>query len=429
MDPVPREAVGAGQATALRELALVVREDVVLAPGVQIDGPRFPTPADHPPQSPPHQRLQAHRGALDVPPRVALAQRHAPDGWAGPLHQVRRVLLPQQEIRRVVLLSLRGVGDAPAGAASELVQAVPAELPVALELLHVEVDRPPAGLARDVGAALLRQRLDDLLHPLDMVGGAGHEVAPLPGFGARVLLRDLQAQLLPVLDEAARVEVRDRAGVLRVDRGVGGELARLLGLEQALAREGHLVLAPPVGAGVVGHVADVGDVHDVPDGPGPLVHPVPVLHPAERALEEAAEQVGEEEGPEVPDVGIVVDRGPAGVERDVGGVRRLEGLDRSRQRVVEVEDLGFGQVRHRGLLRAIVPRPHGGISRRRHSDQPTSGAVETPRSGFSTIEGSNPPFVEKAAPSPRHPQLSYHTTRRVRRSAVSGPGKGPRLSV
>ena len=71
-------------------------------------------------------------------------------------------------------------------------------------------------------------------------------------------------------------------------------------------------------------VVHVGQVHDVED----LVA---------AGLEPAPQQVLEEERPEVPDVGVVVDRGPAGVQRDPPRLQGDERLDAAGEGVVEAE--------------------------------------------------------------------------------------------
>ena len=73
-----------------------------------------------------------------------------------------------------------------------------------------------------------------------------------------------------------------------------------------------------------GAVVDVGEVHDV-------------KHLVARGLEVAAQQVLEEEGPEVPEVGVVPDGRPARVERDARRREGLERLDGAGERVVEGE--------------------------------------------------------------------------------------------
>ena len=76
---------------------------------------------------------------------------------------------------------------------------------------------------------------------------------------------------------------------------------------------GHFVFALGVGVGVVDHVADVGHVHDLADA-------------GAAEFEIAAEDIGEEEGTEVADVGEVVDGRAAGVHLDGGAGERVGGI-------------------------------------------------------------------------------------------------------
>ena len=82
----------AGDALALRDLALVVREDEVGAAAVQIEvRPEV---------------LHRHRRALDVPARPADAERRTPRGLVGE----RR--LPQHEVERVAAVRIVGLAAA-----------------------------------------------------------------------------------------------------------------------------------------------------------------------------------------------------------------------------------------------------------------------------------------------------------------------------
>src|SRR4029434_3826793 len=111
----------------LGDLALVVREDVVLASRVDVE--------DLP------QVLPAHGGALDVPPREAAAEGRVP------LHEVLRVPLPEGEVEGTPLRGVR----LDAMPLDELLRCVPAQDPVAGELRDLEVDLA----ARLVGEPLL----------------------------------------------------------------------------------------------------------------------------------------------------------------------------------------------------------------------------------------------------------------------------------
>ena len=74
-----------------------------------------------------------------------------------------------------------------------------------------------------------------------------------------------------------------------------GSRAGFLRLKQSPRCHFHLVFATTIGIGVIGHVTDVGDVHH-------MANVIP------KQLERASKHVGVEEGPEVSDVGVVVDR-------------------------------------------------------------------------------------------------------------------------
>ena len=60
-------------------------------------------------------------------------------------------------------------------------------------------------------------------------------------------------------------------------------------------------------------------------------------HLVAAGLEPAAEEVLEQERPKVPDVSVVVDRRPAGVERHLPRLQRGEGLDATGKGVVETQ--------------------------------------------------------------------------------------------
>src|SRR5690606_20250863 len=101
----------------LRDLALVVREDVVLAARVDVE---LLT-----------EVLASHRRALDVPTRKAVRAEAAL-----PLHQVARVALPQEEVGGVALLLV----DLDARAGFEVLDAVARQLAVLGEPRDVVVD-------------------------------------------------------------------------------------------------------------------------------------------------------------------------------------------------------------------------------------------------------------------------------------------------
>ena len=297
VEPHAREVRPARRAAALRHLALVVREDVVLAARVEVDL----VAKQHP----------RHRAALEVPARIPLAPR------TRPTHEMRRIRLPQHEVGRMPLDRLVLRADAPTLALAQVVERVARQPAVRGKALHAEVHD---AVARDIRVAARDQLLDERDHLRHAARRARHELGVVT-----LLDRDLEAELARVLEEPLRVELRHRVRVRGVDLRARGQLARLLRLGDAPARDRHLVLAAAVGRVVLGHVADVGDVHHV-------------LHAHPVQLERAPQRVGVEERPEVADVRVVVDRRTAGVEGDLAiGVHRTELLERLRQRVVDTE--------------------------------------------------------------------------------------------
>ena len=111
----------------------------------------------------------------------------------------------------------------------------------------------------------------------------------------------------------------ERRGVVR------GDVPDALGL--GFRRRFHLVVA---GIGVAGQMADIGDVDDVGEGV-----PLPRQHPAQR--------VGEDISAQVSEMGVIVDRGAAGIDADAfGGIERLERLEAAGEGVIEREGGGHG---------------------------------------------------------------------------------------
>ena len=160
--------------------------------------------------------------------------------------------LPEGEVAGGVLLVLVEID---ARAVFHAAEVFLAELAVVGEGGEAEV---PAAVFGLVGGAGGGQALDERDHAVDVLGGAGH------------LLRALDAQGVHVL----------KKGLLEVGR---------------VLADGHAG-----GGGVADDlVVDVGDVHDVVDGDA-------------EQLEGAAENVDLQEGAEVADVAVVVDRGAAG---------------------------------------------------------------------------------------------------------------------
>src|SRR4026209_1354578 len=109
-----------------------------------------------------------------------------------------------------------------------------------------------------------------------------------------------------------------------------------------------LDVAPEGDPGRVGPVdrlvVHVSEVHDVE-------HLIPAL------FQPAPQQVLEEKRPEISDMRVVIDGGAAGVERDLAGLERLEGLDLATQRVVQPE--GHAPAAPALAAAAAAPSPSG----------------------------------------------------------------------
>ena len=153
------------------------------------------------------------------------------------------------------------------------------ELAVARELADLEVDRAVLAL---VGDALVHQLLDERDHLGDVVRRRGID------------LGRLDVELLQIREESVLVRlrvVRERyaRGICAADR----------------------------------LVVDVRQVHHLAD-----------LHPVE--LDDAAEYVLESVRAEVPDMREIVDGRAARIEADFVPLERLQFLDSSRQRVIDV---------------------------------------------------------------------------------------------
>ena len=157
MQPVAHEGL-AGGTLRLRDLIFVMREDQVLAAGMNVEG--FA------------QLLHAHGRALDVPAGTAFTPGRLPHG-AG---RAIRILggFPEREIAGVIFLVFVRVD----GAAIPCGQAGPAA-----HVLQVDARQPAIGrqgrnrkvhrAIADVGVAALDEARDQLDHGGDILGGAG----------------------------------------------------------------------------------------------------------------------------------------------------------------------------------------------------------------------------------------------------------------
>ncbi len=214
--------------------------------------------------------------------------------------------LPQGEVVDALLLVLVGIaaGPGPAVLEADLGQA-----PIGRELVDGEIDR--AVLA--VGDALVEQRPDEGDHAGDVLGIGG----------PRVVIGRQDVQPVPFGEEG-----------LDVGRGVCRQ-------------------ADSLGVGPLdGLVVDVRDVHDVED---------PVAPVEQEALEEVLEDVGAP----IADMGVVVDGRAAGVQLDHAGLEGDEVLDPAAEGVVESHHLPpILWIRRASVnLRPLLRGAPGGVER------------------------------------------------------------------
>jgi hypothetical protein len=192
------------RAFRLRDLVLVMREDVVHAAGMHIESLA--------------KVLRAHRRTLDVPARITAAPRRAPHERA----PLGLRVLPEREVRRAALVRI-GLGP---DALPQRLGDVARKATVRFEVLHRVINGP----VHDVGEVLSQELLDEGDH-------LGHVRR-----GPRVCRRGQDAELAFVITEGRLVELRDLAR--RLARGEG--------------RRDDLVLATV--DRVLTHMPHVGDV-------------------------------------------------------------------------------------------------------------------------------------------------------------------------
>ncbi len=197
--------------------------------------------------------------------------------------------LPKHKVPGIVLLVFVRVHP---GAGQVFVQSYPRELAIGREGRDSVVDR----VAGTVGMAALVQRLDQLGHLIDIVGRPG------------VVLGPLDPQSVEVFEECLDIPVCE------LPQGQPD----LVGTSNRL-------------------VVDVGQVHHLGHAPA-------------EELECPSEDVLEEKGPQIPDVGKVINRGTAGIETGMTLLETLERFKPPSQGVVEMQT----NVVHDGLRRGIV---------------------------------------------------------------------------
>ena len=176
-------------------------------------------------------------------------------------------------------------------AGTELVERVPGQRAVARERRDLVVQVPGG---RPVGVAQVLQPLGQREHPGDVLRGA------------RELVRWEDVHERGVGVEGSLVRVRDLAG--------GAAL-------EARGDEHRVDLATGVVRAEVAHVGDVLDLEDL----DAVVH------------ERAADQVGEQERPQVADVGVAVDGGAAGIHPEPTGLDRHDRHHGPPERIAQAE--------------------------------------------------------------------------------------------
>ena len=206
-----------------------------------------------------------HGAALDMPARAAPAPgAFPPDITVGLVPR-----LPESEIPDIFLLVF--VAPDP-DSGLEFIQHDVGELAVGRKRPDPEIDR---AIVRAVGVASLHESRYHRNHPGDVVGGGG----------LRKMIGPLDAQGIEIFEEG----LFERFGELR---------------------QRHPGCPAPSDRFVI----DIGEVHDADDAEPPV-------------FQVSLEQVLEDVGPEVSDVGKIINRRPASVEADDSGFQRNEFLD------------------------------------------------------------------------------------------------------
>ncbi len=233
------------------------------------------------------EMLPCHRGAFDVPAGTALgddARRRRPGRLAG------FGRLPQHEVGDVALVGR----DIDSGAGDHLVERALCQRAVARQHrvrgVH-RLRREQHMVFGNVGEAAGDELLDDRPHLRNVFGRARlHRRRQATERGHVVLIL-----LIGLLGDLADRLVQRQAG--KVARGARVDL-----------------------------VVDVGDVADIRHVLGAVV-----------MAQHAEQQVEHDRGAAVADMGEVVDRRPAGIHADVGGIERHEGPLFPGERIVEAQ--------------------------------------------------------------------------------------------
>ena len=269
--PVADERL-ARRGLGLRDLALVMREEVVLATRVDVEGLA--------------EVRHRHGRALDMPSRVTAAPRRLPLLQVAGLRRA-----PEREVERVALVRVdldAGAGLALVGRLRVQPRAVPGER------RRVEVHP----VRRDVRVPLRDEALDEGDHRRDVLGRLRDDV------------RIEDVQLPPIDHELVGVPLGH------------GERVEVL----ALRADRHLVDAG--GVRVVHEVADVGDVHDLLHAAAEVLEAAPCDVGGQVAVEVTDVLVVVNGRAAVVDADLAL---PKGRERLHGPRGAVEELDRQRE--------------------------------------------------------------------------------------------------
>ena len=284
--------------TTLRNFALVMRKNIVLAAGVQID---FLA-----------KKCGRHRTAFKMPSRISSAPRRIP------FHHMRSIGFPQHEIRGMTLERLVVCRDSFPRTFAKCIKRIAGEFAIRRKRSNVEIDH---AVACDICVIAGDEFFNKCDHLRDALRWARHE-----RWIRGKLLRNFQAKRSRIIDESIGIEVCNGKRIARVDVCASWKLSRFLRLCDTPTSNSHLVFAATIRIRIVSHVTDIGNVHHVTDG-------------ITDEFQSAAQHIGIEKRAKVANVRIVIDRWPAGIKshHSPSGVDWRESFSLTSQRVMERE--------------------------------------------------------------------------------------------
>ncbi len=163
------------------------------------------------------------------------------------------------------------------------------------------------------------QPLDHRDHLLDVPRRPRHQL--------RLLLhlkRNLQPQRTRIIQKRIRIKIRNRIRIVRIKFHTRRQFAGLLRLQQPPRRHLHLVLAPAISHIIIRHVPHIRDVHHM-------------RHRVSKQLQRPPQHIRIQKRSKVPNMRIVINRRPAGIETNLlpRRIQRHKILFRLGQRVVK----------------------------------------------------------------------------------------------